>query len=115
MEIAPGVVNWVLGSGAFGGIAALVWVVLNFIRGSSKDATEAFTELAAHYKLRLEAERDECARRIGLLEDQLREKEAREDLLFARLEALERRVLAQGEAGAHFVRKLDGEQGETKR
>ncbi len=122
MEIAPGLANWVLGGGAFGGFVGLVWVVLNFIRGSSKDATEAFTALAAQYKQQLDAERDEqqldaerdeCARRIGALEQQLREKAAYERELFDRLTALERQMAAQGNATAHFVRKLDDKRGSS--
>ncbi|WP_288989877.1 hypothetical protein [uncultured Sphingopyxis sp.] len=113
MEIAPGLANWVLGGGAFGGFVGLVWVVLNFIRGSSKDATEAFTALAAQYKQQLDAERDECARRIGALEQQLREKAAYERELYERLTAIERQLAAQGNATAHFVRKLDDKRGSS--
>lgn len=112
MEIAPSIAaNWLLGGGAFGGMVGLVWVVLNFIRGSSKDATEAFTALAAQYRQQLDAERDECAKRIEALEQQLREKAAYERELYDRLTALERQMTAQGNATAHFVRKLNDKRG----
>ena len=50
---------------------------------------------------------------IARLEQQLREKAAYERELYERLTAIERQLATQGNATAHFVRKLDDKRGSS--
>lgn len=91
MELA----NWIFGGGAAGGFVALIYVILNFWRGTRSDAVDAYASLTAKLEKRcddleaqLKAEREDCDRKLEELRrevDGLRRQMAQHGISAARL------------------------------